>query len=450
MSEIVVDREQRFAKLFHATAQNFWHRNGNSAGLLDEEARAFLASIDYPEQEFFEFIQDFVGVAGESILWWQKAADDGDLSAQNTLGYLFANGIGVQQDYPQALAWYRKAADRGDRNAQDGLGFLYANGLGTPQDFSASAYWYAKSAAQGSAYGQLYLGLQYHHGQGVPRDDAKAVLWLTKAAEKGSALAIAELKIMGAAAGAGAEPDMKNELSPIFIVGCGHSGTSLLVNVLGAHSRIGAVPFESNFALKWPKPCDAAWAFLQRCDNFTRRMGKARWIEKTPRHIYRVKEILDYFPEAKILLMLRDGRDVAMSIQDRCGNLEAGINRWLEDNRVGRPFWNHPSVQVVRYENLVEQFDGTVRQIFDFVGEKFEESVTRFHETPRYYFVSSIEKPADAFGNNHYGYRNWQMNQPLFDGRGRWHRLSDSEKQLIKDKAGSALIEYGYTMDLDW
>ncbi len=42
------------------------------------------------------------------------------------------------------------------------------------------------------------------------------------------------------------------------------------------------------------------------------------------------------------------------------------------------------------------------------------------------------------------------MNQPLFDGRGKWQCLTETEKQLIKDKAGAMLIEYRYATDLTW
>ena len=179
-------------------------------------------------------------------------------------------------------------------------------------------------------------------------------------------------------------------------------------------------------------------------------MGKVRWIEKTPPHVYRIKEILDYFPNAKVLLMLRDGRDVACSIQSRTGNLEGGIERWVEDNQAGEPFWKHANVQVVRYETLVVEFEKTLRGIFEFVGETFEESIMRYHEKPRNYLGSRVEKPVYAFGESNSAYRNWQMNQPLFDGRGRWQRLTESEKQLIKEKAGEMLIKYGYAADLNW
>jgi hypothetical protein len=243
---------------------------------------------------------------------------------------------------------------------------------------------------------------------------------------------------------------MMSGKSPIFIVGCGHSGTSLLLRILGSHSRIGAIPFESSFALKWPAPCEASRQFFARCDNFARRMGKERWVEKTPRHILRLKEILQNFPEGKVLLMLRDGRDVACSIQDRCGSLEVGIDRWVRDNQAGRSFWDHPNVHLVRYEKLVADFENTLRTIFNFIGEEFEDSVRHYHETPKSYFAADIERPSNAFGENHERYRNWQMNQPLFDGRGKWHRLTEEEKRLIKEKAGNLLIQYGYAADLNW
>jgi hypothetical protein len=179
-------------------------------------------------------------------------------------------------------------------------------------------------------------------------------------------------------------------------------------------------------------------------------MGKARWLEKTPRHIFRIGEILRYFPEAKIVLMLRDGRDVACSIRDRYGSLEAGINRWVEDNQAGRPFWTHPSVRVVRYEELVAEFEKTVRGVMEFIGEEFQEALLRYHETAQYFFTSRIEKPRSIFGENHELYRNWQINQPLFDGRGKWRQMTEEEKRLVKAKAGQLLIELGYAEGLDW
>ena len=64
------------------------------------------------------------------MAWYQKAADQGDASAQNKIGVLYDNGQGVRQDYAQAKAWYQKAADQGDAFAQAQIGWHYENGAG--------------------------------------------------------------------------------------------------------------------------------------------------------------------------------------------------------------------------------------------------------------------------------------------------------------------------------
>jgi len=48
-------------------------------------------------------------------------------------------------------------------------------------------------------------------------------------------------------------------------------------------------------------------------------------------------------------------------------------------------------------------------------------------------------------GKNHKQYRNWQINQPLFDGRGDWKDLSADELSFINSIGGSMLAEFSYT-----
>ena len=45
---------------------------------------------------------------------FSEAANQGDAFAQNALGVMYTNGLGVEKNYEQALAWYRKAADQGN------------------------------------------------------------------------------------------------------------------------------------------------------------------------------------------------------------------------------------------------------------------------------------------------------------------------------------------------
>ena len=42
----------------------------------------------------------------------KKAAEQGHVIAQNTLGFLYLNGQGVNKDYAEAVKWYRRAANK--------------------------------------------------------------------------------------------------------------------------------------------------------------------------------------------------------------------------------------------------------------------------------------------------------------------------------------------------
>ncbi len=49
--------------------------------------------------------------------WYAKAANQGNDSAQYSLGVLYYNGQGVPQDMDQAIAWFQEAAEQGNQNA---------------------------------------------------------------------------------------------------------------------------------------------------------------------------------------------------------------------------------------------------------------------------------------------------------------------------------------------
>ena len=57
----------------------------------------------------------------------------------------------MQQDHAEAARWYRKAADQGHTQAQYNLGFMFANGNGVQQDVAEALQWMRKAAAQGLA-----------------------------------------------------------------------------------------------------------------------------------------------------------------------------------------------------------------------------------------------------------------------------------------------------------
>lgn len=236
---------------------------------------------------------------------------------------------------------------------------------------------------------------------------------------------------------------------PIFIVGCGHSGTSVLLNILDMHPHIHAVPFESRVFLKAGWKIRLAGLFW---DKNTIAAGKRRWAEKTPAHVHAIARILRTYPDASILLIIRDGRDVAISLRKRTGDFAAGVTRWMEDNRAGEAFWKHPQVFKLTYEELVGNFDEVMPRVCAFLNEPFDPAMRNFHQRRLDLFRSgdSTPPPSEA-GEHHNQHRNWQINQQLFDGSGKWQReMSAEERTLFKQMAGQMLIDYGYAANLDW
>src|SRR3984893_11476487 len=83
-------------------------------------------------------------------------------------------GRGVPQDDTEAVMWFPKAADQGDAVAEVLLGNQYANGKGVPQDYSEAMIWFQRAAEQGHPVAKLYLGVMYAEGRGVPQDYVRA------------------------------------------------------------------------------------------------------------------------------------------------------------------------------------------------------------------------------------------------------------------------------------
>ena len=85
---------------------------------------------------------------------------------------------------PAEIAKVRASAEQGDASAQNRLGIMYADGLGVPQDDAEAARLYRLAAEQGNAPAQYNLGVMYDAGRGVPQDDVQAHMWLNLAASR--------------------------------------------------------------------------------------------------------------------------------------------------------------------------------------------------------------------------------------------------------------------------
>ncbi len=226
---------------------------------------------------------------------------------------------------------------------------------------------------------------------------------------------------------------MTERTGPIFVVGLPRSGTTLLSAMLAAHSRLDCgpetrildrlrtlPPAELDQLLddgSWPGPATvfldglherssgslgtfgqsreevATW-LAARPPSVTamleslvvphaRRAGKARWVEKTPRHLLSLDAIRELWPEAAVVRIVRDPRDVAVSLlgvpfgED---SLVGNLVRIDYDDRVSRHFFSSDQgAMTLRYEDLVRRPERELRRLCRFVGEEFEVAMLDRH-----------------------------------------------------------------------
>jgi hypothetical protein len=268
---------------------------------------------------------------------------------------------------------------------------------------------------------------------------------------------------------------------PFFVFGSGRSGTSLLTRMLDAHSAI-AVPYESHLYNRiypllprnidlgteatrrrlvreilrtgplqhWsPRPSlDATLAAVRRpgfhgiveglLDGWAAGRAKPRWGEKTPQHTLCWRTILNGFPDLKVLHLVRDGRDVALSFRAAPFGpkhaYQAALHwmKYLSAAEKARGVLGERGFLAVRYEDLLESPEGELRRICAFLGEPYEEGMLTFYR-------QKVDYPTDA--------RNLaQLRRPVRgENREKWRtRLSPREQRIFEALAGDWLERFGY------
>lgn len=176
-------------------------------------------------------------------------AEDGASPAQTLLGYMYREGLGVEQNDFEAVDWYRKAAGQDDPDAQYLLGYMHQRGFGVPQYFAQALQLFRKSAGQGVAAARVNLGTMYEYAQGVGRDRGEALAQYFSAAEAGLAGAQHSLAV-AYENGHGVPRDLEEALKWYRLAAA--QNFSLSQNRLGEmYSRGRGVARDLGEAVKW-------------------------------------------------------------------------------------------------------------------------------------------------------------------------------------------------------
>ena len=118
-----------------------------------------------------------IGDYATALAEFTRLAAAGNVKAQNNIGGIYFDGLGVDVDYAEALKWYRLAAEAGNAEAQHNLGYMYYKSAGVPQDDAEAVKWFRLAAEAGLINAQQKLGLMYFDGRGVEQDIRFAYMW---------------------------------------------------------------------------------------------------------------------------------------------------------------------------------------------------------------------------------------------------------------------------------
>ena len=279
-----------------------------------------------------------------------------------------------------------------------------------------------------------------------------------------------------------------------FVVGMNRSGTTLLRMMLDAHPQL-TIPPETHFvpdlvkvaregaatpeallkvivaqrewgdfgltedelldrfrAIGSPDAGDAIRAFFEA---YAERVGKPRWGDKTPRYVTRMRLIADALPEAHFVHVIRDGRDVALSVRDRTVKdytVERVAQRWKEKVSKARrdaPLLKH--YMELRYEDLVLDPEGSLRKISEFVDLPYDDAMLRYHEQAERRLQEMARELPEQGGKTRLSVErrmatHARTTEPPDPERvTRWrNEMSADDQAAFEGVAGALLVELGY------
>ncbi|GAB4500235.1 MAG: hypothetical protein OHK003_19530 [Anaerolineales bacterium] len=251
-----------------------------------------------------------------------------------------------------------------------------------------------------------------------------------------------------------------------FVVGCARSGTSILGELIASHPDVkyifeahstwemGGLGVNDSHRLTSEYATDEVKSKIRKW--FQEQAGnEGLLVEKKPRNILRIPFVREIFPEAKIIHIIRDGRDVACSMIPGCGgeewnhlkpptwrqyfdNYKGGIRcgyAWREIVEIGLSDLQNTDHLQIRYEDLLANPISTAEKIFQYLGLNFHDNVAAFCER-----ISNDTNFSYHAKNQEQWYRQNHRNRV-----GRWREnLTEQEQVTLTNILSPLLSRLGY------
>ncbi|MFT7588985.1 MAG: hypothetical protein ACI959_001199 [Limisphaerales bacterium] len=180
--------------------------------------------------------------------------------------------------------------------------------------------------------------------------------------------------------------------------------------------------------------------------------GKSIPCEKTPQNVFYIKEILELYPQARILNMVRDPRGVLLSQKRKWKRRKMGAHfiTWKEATRLrinyhpitisrlwnssigaSLKFENHPQVHTVHFEDIIDDAESTIKKICTFFNVEFHKNML---EVPHLGSSNEVDDPTKT------GIKK--------DRAGNWRKdgLNPSEIKICQSMAGKYMIPMNYEL----
>jgi Flp pilus assembly protein TadD len=238
---------------------------------------------------------------------------------------------------------------------------------------------------------------------------------------------------------------MRDCAQPIFILGFVRSGTTLAEQILTAHPRISPgnellvvaeisqmLPRLLNSPVTYPEALAELWMAEQQeglddlRDYYLRRVRQygimepnAPWFtDKAPLNSIHLGLIALMFPQSPVIHLIRHPLDVVLSTFSHellagyyhAFDLESAARYYVMISDLIEHYRRQMDIRYLpmKYEDIVDGLDGSVRRMLEFIGEPFDPRCLSFHENRRYAHTPSYAQVKEKlYDRSRYRYRHY-------------------------------------------